>query len=99
MIITTWQRINISKKLSSGRAELSWAETSAFEDNRRRMSALALFKPGNLGKEARCSSMRRLCMPAIKSNKSSFKREGLSAIPNDITIKYYYKVQPTLNKR
>jgi hypothetical protein len=39
---------------------------------------LALFRPGSRGSEALCSSIRRLCMPAIRSIKSSFNLEGLS---------------------
>lgn len=81
----TWHRISISKKFSSGRAAVS--SPAGSDESRRKISGFALFKPGRRGSDALCSSMRRLCMPAMRSSRSSFNRDGLSTeIPKRETV-------------
>lgn len=62
----TWHRISMSKKLSSGRGVVSLAAT----DSRWSMTCW-LLRPGSWGREALCSSIRRLCIPAMLSISSS----------------------------
>lgn len=61
-ILAPWHRINMSKKLSSG------IESCCFDPGGHR--------PGRCGRATRCSSILLLCIPTIKSIRSSWTSPG-----------------------